>query len=241
MSEFSPEDGVVFFAWRNTFSRVSQRTYDWTYRRNDLMDGAGVLIEEIPYRDGNLDIQWVRLLHERIFVDEGRLGRYLTALVARYTKTYGDAVPALRTLVANPRSPSASVMYYDNGTLVLPSPSAGDAHHDDSGDAITRERFIASRWLDQQRHWPIAEHHVLHEVAHHISGSDQHDGRFTDVFRNLLTLASADANFTLDIWDWESLLASRLLEDGGVAIDMVTSIAYAADGSMVVGDSLATV
>ncbi len=227
MTEFSPEDGVIYFAWRNTFDRVSRRTYQFTYCRSEVVEDDGShLIQEIPYQDGRNPIDWVRLLHERTFDREERVKRYVNAMLSKYAKEFGGSIAPLRVIVAESRAPQASTMYYDNGTLVLPAPSPTDRHEDVGEDPLVRERFMASRWTEVQRQWPIIEHHILHELAHHITRTDRHDGNFAQAFRNLLGLASAKRSQTDQIWDWEMLFATRLIDTEWGVVDMVTNKAY---------------
>jgi hypothetical protein len=233
MAEFMPEDGVVYFAWRNAFHRVAERTYDWVYRRSDVVDDGGYFIQEIPYQRDDGDAEWVRLIHERTFDTEERVSRYCAVLLRKFAAVHGTTVSPPRTLVAHSRAPGSSSMYYDNGTIVLPAPSSADAHEDPTGEPENRDRFIASRWMDQQHRWPIAEHHLLHELAHHVSKVDHHDGEFVEAFVSLLAIASEGKNFSSDIWRWEFLLAQRLLEAGEAAVDLVTGAAYEASGQKV--------
>ena len=233
MSEFSPEDGVVFFAWRNTFHRISERTYDWLYVREAVLDADGdYAMLEVPFQADGPGLDWVRVIQERTFDSEERVTRFVSAMERRYAKEFGNAEASpLRIITAHHKAPQASIMYYDNGTLVLPAHSKSDAHSDPDGDPINRERFIASRWMDFQRGWPIAEHHVLHELAHHISGSDNHEAEFVEVFRHILSISAAKT-MTDVLWDKEWALASGLLTEGEPVVDMVTGSAFNADGTL---------
>lgn len=235
MSEFTPEDGAVYFAWRNTFHRVAERTYDWRYCHDDVVVDGGYVVQEIPYQESGEDIDWVRLIHERTFDTQQKVERYCSALQRRYARDEGFAGAPLRVETAAPRTPQSAHMYYDGSSLILPAPSGADAHDDPTGDPIHRERFISSRWLEGQRHWPIAEHHVLHELAHHVAGVEGHDVDFDNAFRSLLGVASKDKNFNAEIWDWELKIARRLLNTGDGAVDMVTQAAYDKNGAVLFG------
>ena len=231
MAEFTPEDGVVFFAWRNTFCRVNEQTYDWLYRRDDIVVDGGYVVQEVPYQEGQFDVRWIRLIHERTFSNAERVRLYCAKMQRLYAQLRDYAGAPLRVEVMSAKSPQPYLMHYDGSALRLPAPSHVDAHEDPTGDAINRERFIAQRWVEGQRHWPIAEHHVLHELAHHFAGVESHDEDFVEAFRILLGLASRDKNFNADMWDCETVIARRLLLSGDGAVDMVTQRAYDIKGA----------
>jgi len=226
MAQFTPEDGVVYFAWRNTFHRVNERTYDWVYCREEVMDGGVYLAQEIPFSDAVGIIDWVRLIHERTFDTPDKVIRFVSALQRRYEAQFKLTPRPMAVKVAEAKHVGSATMFYDNGTLVLPSPSVADEHEDPSADPIVRAQFLASRWTDEQRHWPIAEHHVLHELAHHLYGSADHESGFVETFRRLLEIASSKKNFSPVIWDFEIAIAERLFIEGEQAVDLVTGNAF---------------
>lgn len=232
MTEFRPTDGAIFFAWRNTFARINERTYDWEYRRVDIVHNGEYEAQEIPMQRGPL-IEYIRLVHERIFSNIDSVDRYCRVMSKRYQEEHGTVPASVNVVAAHHKSPHPSVMYYDNGNLVVPARSSLDSHEDPTGEPEVRDRFIASRWTDIPRYWPLAEHHVLHELAHHISGSEDHGSDFTETFGNLLEIASKGKNFTPQIWDMEMSSANMLLEAGEPVVDMMTGSMYDATGERV--------
>jgi len=226
MAVFRPEDGVPFFAWRNTFRRVNERTYDWLYCRDMVTGPEGYYIQEIPFSDGEGETEYVRLIHERTFANLSQLSTYVQRMLRRYEGTHGGPIAPISVVESHRDAPHAETMYYADGVLYVPPPSSRDNHSDPDADPRVRDPFIAERWQDAQKNWPVLEHHVLHELAHHISGSGSHNSAMVQVLINLITLASQGHNFTDVIWKWETLLTSRLLAQGQPVVDTVDGREY---------------
>lgn len=223
MSRFTPADGAMYLAWRNTFARVTEQTYDWCFRRDDVTDSFGSYVtSEVPYVQPNGDFAYVLLAHERTLESFVAASRYVKALTANYAKARGVALTAPEVVVAD--DPGAE-MTLEGRILTLPAPQT-DRHVDPSGHPAVRAQFIAEHWRDTQRGWPIAEHHLVHLLAHHICDSDAHDDRFAGVFEELLDIAGDRKNFTSTLWRNELDLARRSSDAGVEITDRFTGDTY---------------
>lgn len=236
MSVFRPNDGVIFFVWRNALLRTTEVTYDMLYTPQVYRDEAGDL--NTPFQPMfNPEIQemeYIRLLPERTFMEPNAVDIYVKRMIRRMTTRTGRNIPPLTVRVSSPNEPDAHRLRLDGGVLVLPAPSREDAFTAAPFDASQRAAFIRQRWLDGQSHWPILEHHVWHEIAHHITGGHTHDDFFATVLCDIIDEASRNTTFLPTLWArYESMVRSALTS-GEAYVDEPTGAYYRLDANNVI-------